>query len=321
MKKIKWGIAGPGIIAQKFADAVGRLECCEITAVASKNPDRALKFAKDFGIPKAYSCYEEMAEDKEVDAVYISTAHPFHHTAAEVFIREGKHILCEKPLCVDFNTAEKLTALARENNVFLMEAMWSAFLPAITSITDDIKNGIIGVPMGMKADFCYSIDLEEDPKLFESKLYGGSLLDVGVYCIYLARRIFGEPEEVTAFSNIQNGVDLHTQMLLKFEKGAIASLSSAIKLEKPYDAYIYGENGCIYVPNFYKADRYTVTYSDGKVEEKVFDSFENGFEWEITECCKCISEGWLESNIHRQADSLAVLKIMDKVRELIGLSF
>ena len=141
MKKIKWGIAGPGIIAQKFVDAIERVESAELVGVASKSAERAVSFAEKYGIPKAYSCYEDMASDPEIDVVYISTAHPFHAPTAEIFINAKKNILCEKPMCVDSESAERLKCLAKANGVFLMEAMWTACLPAVIALQEYTKNG------------------------------------------------------------------------------------------------------------------------------------------------------------------------------------
>ena len=157
MEKLKWGIAGPGIIAQKFVEAIARVEKVELIGVASRSEDRALTFAQKNDIPKAYSSYEAMAADPEIDVVYIATAHPFHASCAELFIKAKKHILCEKPLCVDSESAERLKKLAKENDVFLMEGMWTACLPAVIALQEDIRNGIIGEVKGMNADFCYSI--------------------------------------------------------------------------------------------------------------------------------------------------------------------
>ncbi|MBQ4116791.1 MAG: Gfo/Idh/MocA family oxidoreductase [Clostridia bacterium] len=321
MTKIRWGIVGPGIIAQKFIEAVKRVDSAELVGVASRSVERAAAFAEKYGIPRAYSSYEEMAAAPEIDVVYISTAHPFHAPCAELFIKAKKHILCEKPLCVDSESAERLKVLAKDNGVFLMEGMWTAFLPAVIALQEEIKKGVIGEVKGLSADFCYSIEKEEDPKLFEKGLAGGSLLDVGVYCLHFASLILGQPECISAFSDIQNGVDYHTQMVLKYKNEAIATLSSAIKLEKPYDAHIYGTKGSIYVPNFYKADKYTVIYQEGETEEKQYPYGDNGFEFEIEEVCRCIKSGLLESPTVPLDSTINTLKQMDAVRQTIGLKF
>ena len=150
---------------------------------------------------------------------------------------------------------------------------------------------------------------------------GGSLLDVGVYCLHFASLMLGQPKEISAFSDIQNGVDYHTQILLKYDNDAIASVSSAIKLEKPYDAHIYGTKGSIFIPCFYKADKYTVTFSDGKTEEKSYPYGDNGFEFEIEEVCRCVRNGLKESTLVPLESTINTLKQMDRIRQIIGLKF
>lgn len=321
MKKIRWGIAGPGIIANKFAEAISLAEGVEIVAVASKTKGKGEEFAKKYNIPRVYASYEDMAKDPEIDVVYVSTAHPFHCGTALVFINEGKHILCEKPMCVDSQSAKILSKAAKEKGVFLMEAMWTAFLPAILALEKDINRGIVGQIQSLKADFCYYIEPEEDPKLFVKELNGGSLLDVGVYCLYFANMILGEPESIEAESDIQNGVDYYTKMTLNYKSGEKAELSSAIRLEKPFDAYIYGEKGRIYVPDFYKADRYFINYTDGTKEEKVFEYGNNGFEFEINEVCRCIDREMTESQRMPVSLTIKVLEQMDGIRGITGMDF
>ncbi len=321
MSKIRWGIAGPGVIAHKFAEAIGNVDEAELVAIASRSLERAEKFASEFNITNTFSSYEEMAASSSVDAVYISTAHPFHKSCAEIFLNAKKHVLCEKPLCVNAKQAKELKACAEKNGVFLMEAMWTRFLPAIKELKTIIDSGEIGEVMGMNADFCYSIECSEDPKLFKNDLAGGSLLDVGVYALHLASVVFGDiPESISAFANIDNGVDLHTQMLLKYKSGQIAALSSAIKLEKPADAYIYGTKGSVYIPEFYQADMLIVrTGEEEKTLSLPYDG--NGFEGEIREVCNCINNGTLQSEALPLAESIKMIEQMDLIREQVGLVY
>lgn len=321
MKKIRWGIAGPGVIAHKFAEAIKNVSEAELAAVASRSLNRAEQFASEFNIPNAFSSYEEMAASPLVDAVYISTAHPFHKSCAEIFLNAKKHVLCEKPLCVNAQQAKELKICAEKNGVFLMEAMWTRFLPAIKEAKAIISHGEIGDPMGMSADFCYAINYDEDPKVFENELAGGSLLDVGVYALHLAAIMLGsEPESITACANTVNGVDRHTQMLLKYKGGAIASLSSAITLEKPADAYIYGTKGSVYIPEFYQADKLIIRIGgEEKTLSLPYDG--NGFEDEIREVCSCINAGKPESETLPLAESIKIVEQMDTIRKQIGISY
>lgn len=322
MKKIRWGIAGPGIIAHKFAEALAKVENAELVAVASKSADRAQNFAREFDIPNIFSSYEKMADFDGVDAVYVSTAHPFHKDCAEIFLNAKKAVLCEKPLCVNEKQAKELCDTAKKNGAFLMEGVWSLFLPYFAELKKIISRGDIGEIMSLSADFCYSIERDEDPKLFENALAGGSLLDVGVYTIHFASAIFEEyPQNVKAISDIENGIDRHTQMLLSFSNNRSAALSSAIRLEKPFDAYIYGTKGRIYIPDFYKADGFTVTTNDGNSKAYSFAYGDNGFEFEIEDASKRIISGEKESAVLPLNDTLNVAKIMDEIKKSIGLVY
>ena len=314
MKKVRWGIAGPGFIAHKFAEAVENVEIAQLTSVASKDFDKAQKFADKYNILHVYGCYEEMAKSDSIDAVYISTAHPFHVDCAEIFIKNKKHILCEKPLCVNADEAKYLQKLADENGVFLMEAMWTGFLPFVRLAKDIISAGKIGDIRKIEAGFCYSIEPEEDPKLFQNSLAGGSLLDVGVYGLYFANLFAdSEPESITSVCNVKNDVDLHTEILIKYRSGIIASVSSAINTKGSEDATIYGTKGKITIPTFYCGEKFCISNDDG-VETVYAPYVGNGFEEEIIHSSECILRGILESNVHPVDTSVKILEIMDSVR-------
>lgn len=321
MKKIRWGIAGPGVIAHKFAEAVKNVAEAKLVAVASRSAERSEAFAKEFDIPNAFGSYAEMANFDGVDVVYVSTAHPFHKSVAETFLKAKKHVLCEKPLCVNNLQAKKLAECAKENGVFLMEAMWTRFLPAIIEAKRITDSGEIGDVMDVTADFCYGIEYDEDPKVFENEMAGGSLLDVGVYALHLADVIFEEqPKCIKSFANVVDGSDRHTRMLLEYEGGKTASLSSAITVEKPADAQIFGTKGRIYIPDFYQAERLIVT-KDGIDEQVLLPYDGNGFEGEIREVCSCIGEGKTESDILPLEKSIGILKQMDEIRKQISVEY
>ena len=322
MKTIRWGIAGSGSIANKFANCIKNVEGAELVAVASRSEKTARDFALKHNIPNVFEGYDSLADFPDVDAIYVSTIHPFHKSCAEVFLNAKKHVLCEKPLCVNAAEAKELAECARKNGVFLMEAMWTRFLPAIIEAQKYVKSGKIGDVMGIKADFCYNCPPNEDPKLYDNTLAGGSLLDVGIYSINFASYFLGlDPESISAVADVRNGVDCHTDITFKYPNGAIASLTSAIALHKPEDAYIYGTKGHIYFPSFYGAQEFFVNLDSGEKEHIKALSIGTGFEEEIIECSNCIREGKTESDIHPLSDTIKVLKLMDAVREQISLKY
>lgn len=322
MKKIiRWGIAGPGNIANKFAKAVKNTEGAELVAVASRSMERCQAFADKYDIPNVFGSYEEMANSDLVDAVYVATPHPFHKPCTEIFLNAKKHVLCEKPVCVNAAEATELKKCAEENGVFLMEAMWTRFLPAIDLALKIAKSGEIGELRGASADFCYSSTPSEESKIFINDMAGGSLLDVGIYGLTLAAVIFGSnPIEINATADVNGGVDRQTNVTLKYENGVIANVSSAITVAKPATGYIYGTKGYITIPNFYGAKELIVTV--GANETRIAKpSIGDGFEEEIYEACDCIREGKLQSDIMPMSESIRILEIMDTVRGQIGLKY
>ena len=209
MKTVRWGIVGPGKIANKFAVAIKNVPGAELVAVASRDGKKGEAFAQKHGIAQVFTGYETMASSDAVDAVYVATPHPFHKPCAELFLNAGKHVLCENPVCVNAYQARELKACAEKNGVFLMEAMWTRFLPAILEAQEIVKRGEIGEILGVEADFCYNLPYEEDRRIYDNKLAGGALLDVGVYGLHFADIFLGcEPEQIVSMANNFNGADL-----------------------------------------------------------------------------------------------------------------
>jgi len=321
MKTIRWGIAGPGTIANKFAKAVKNVEGAALVAAASRSLDKSQKFAEMWGIPTAFSSYEQLAQSDEVDAVYVSTIHPFHQSCAELFLKAGKHVLCEKPLCVNEKQARQLQQCAEENGVFLMEAMWTRFLPAVREALSIVQSGMIGDVMGLEADFCYASSPAEEEKLFDANQAGGSLLDVGIYGLHFASVFLGkDPKKVSVVSHVEDGVDLHTQVTLQYESGAMATITSAIGLQKPESAYIYGTKGYLYLPTFYGAQELTLC-KDGNETKILKPSIGEGFEEEIMEVCDCIRADKTQSDALPLEETIRIIRMMDGIRKIIGVRY
>ena len=320
MKKIRWGIVGAGNIANKFAVALKNVDSAELVAVASTDKERGETFAKKYEIPYVFCGYDELAESDVVDAVYIATPHSHHIAGAELFLNAGKHVLCEKPMCVNAYQGQKLKECAEKNGVFLMEAMWTRFLPAIKDAQEIVRRGEIGEIMGIEADFCYAMERTPN-RVYLNELAGGSLLDVGVYGLHFAAMFLGNsPEKIVALANTDGNVDIHTNILLKYQNGAIANITSAVGLKKPANAYIYGTKGHIYMPHFYGATELFVSTEDGEehIERK---SIGDGFEEQIIEVCNCILNNKAESDILPLDESIAILSQMDQVRAQIGIVY
>lgn len=323
--KIRWGILGPGGIAHKFADALKVIRDAEIIAVGSRDLQRADVFARMFDVPHRHGSYLELANNPEVDVVYVATPHPFHKACAMLCLEAGKAVLCEKPLTVDAKQAGALIACAREHKQFLMEAMWTRFIPVMVKVREWLAAGVIGEPRMLTADFGNRVELTAENmkgRLFALELAGGAMLDIGVYTVSLASMVFGAPTEITSLAHIgETGVDEQAAVLLSYDAGQIASLSCAITTRTSQDARIFGTKGSIYIPNFSRATSVTLEVL-GKEPVQIETPFtSNGFEYQVLEVIKCLRAGKLESDMMPLDESLSIIKAMDVARAQWGLKY
>lgn len=321
MKEVRWGIAGPGDIANKFAQAVANVEGATVTAVASRSMEKGKAFAEKYGIEHVFEGYDKMAESDVIDAVYICTPHRFHYEIAKMYLEKGKHALVEKSMCVNTEQILDLQKCAKDKNLFLMEAMWTRFLPALHEVRRVINSGAIGEVRALEADFSFGIPVEVNSKLFDVNLAGGATLDVGVYSLTFASMFLGDDyEKLYAVADVKEGVDLHTVILLKYKNGAIANVSGGIGVNKPRGAYIYGTKGRIFVPTFFAASEYDVTIGN-ETKHVRKPPIAGGFEEEIIDACNCIRNGKTESDIMPVEQSIRICRQMDEVRRQIGVRY
>ncbi|MBD3183690.1 gfo/Idh/MocA family oxidoreductase [Candidatus Poribacteria bacterium] len=321
-KKVKWGILGPGNIANQFAKATGVIPDAELTAVGSRSMERANKFADKYDIPKRFGSYEDLANDPDVEAIYVATPHPFHKEYTILCLKAGKAVLCEKPFAVNTRQVKEMIECAKTEKVFLMEAMWTRFLPIMVKVREWIADGVIGEPRMLTADFGFRSGLNPEGRLFNPELAGGGLLDVGVYTVAMAYMIFGEPACINSMAHIgETGVDEQAAMVFGYDKGQIAMLSCAIRTSTPQEARIMGTEGSIYLPGFWHGTSAVLQVS-GKEPQNVDMPFKgNGYEYEVMEVMKCLEERKLESNIVPLSESLAIMKTLDEIREQWKLKY
>uniref|UniRef100_UPI0035669924 Gfo/Idh/MocA family protein n=1 Tax=Pontiella sp. TaxID=2837462 RepID=UPI0035669924 len=252
MQDIKWGIIGCGGIARKFVSSLNALEQGTLSAVASSSPERAGAFAAETGAGTSYGSYAELIADPEIDIIYIATTHNFHHRNLIECLEGGKSVLCEKPLTVNAAQAEEAIQLAHKNNCFLMEGMWTRFLPAIQKAKALLQAGAIGERLSVKADLSFRGPDDPKHRLFNRELAGGALLDVGIYPLSLAAFMMErQPVKVQSHAVIgPTGVDDRSFYLLDYGDGLTAHLSSGITAALPVDAYISGSKGFIKIHEF-----------------------------------------------------------------------
>ncbi|KUP25618.1 Gfo/Idh/MocA family oxidoreductase [Paenibacillus sp. DMB5] len=322
--KVKWGILSTGWIAHKFATDLAHASNGIAYAVGSRSQESADEFARNHGIPVAYATYEELVSDREVDAIYIGTPHPFHKENALLALRAGKAVLCEKPFTVNSAELEEVVAYAREHKLFLMEAMWSRYIPAIVKVREWIAAGRIGDVRLVKADLGFRSDWNPQGRLLNPELGGGALLDVGIYPVSFASMILGaHPESVSSTVHIgETGVDEHFSLLLSYADGKSASLNGGIRLKLTEEAHVFGTDGYIVVKDTLVNPRAAELYIGGELVE----SFEqerasDGYCFEAEEVGRCLQAGLTESPVMTLDESVSIMKLLDQVRAQWGLKY
>ena len=318
---LKWGIIGLGNIANQFAADLVLLEEAHLYAVASRDNDKAIAFAKKYNCDKAYDSYDALFEDDQVDIVYIATPHDSHAELSIKAMQNGKHVLCEKPLALSYKDAVRMIEVSRNTNKFFMEAFWTRFIPSVQEVLTKVNNGIIGDVKYVKADFAFCANETDGGRLFDKNLGGGALFDIGVYPLFLSYIMLGIPKEIIAKSIYhKNGIDLQTSMILQYEK-AQAVLQASIVSESDMKATIGGTKGRIELNSpWFIADGYSVF----KEEQETSFSLPNlgkGYTHEAIECRKCIKNNQIESQLWSHQNSLDLSKMTNEIKNKIGLEF
>ncbi|QIA66082.1 Gfo/Idh/MocA family oxidoreductase [Vibrio astriarenae] len=320
---IRWGIIGPGRIAHRFADAFSAVEDGELYAVASRNENRLHEFADQFSINKRYSDYQAILADKNVDAIYIATPHRFHFDLAKQALESGKAVLCEKPLTVTSAQSQALFELANKNQVFLMEALWSRFLPAWQQIKQWLAEGAIGDVVSMHSTFGFKAERNNDDRLFNLDLAGGALLDTGVYNIAMSDFVMGTAPD-TIVSDVlvgETGVDERSNVTLSF--GDVVSEFTCSFLEPlPNEFKIVGSKGSIVAEsNFWEANSVQLFNQDGTEQWFSFPYLSNGFEYQVLEVNRCLREGKLSSDNVSPEFTIRNMAVMDAILAQAGVKY
>ena len=320
-KNIRWGIIGLGKIANKFATDLASIETAELVAVASRNIQNANNFAEKHNAKKAYSSYEELAKDTNVDAVYIATPHSFHKEHAILCLQNKKAVLCEKPFAMNLSEVTEMIQVAKENNVLLMEALWSFFLPHFTYVLDIVKSEKFGKLKSLEADFGFHTPYNTDSRLFKKDLGGGSLLDIGIYPIFAALATLGEPDAIHAKATFfENGADASCDMVFQY-KNAKATLKSTLLEETPSIAILKFDKATVKLNRQFHQSSSITVIQNNKEEIINFDFKTIGYNFETEHFNNLIRAGEKESNIMTFEFSKNLINTLDKVREIIGLKY
>jgi predicted dehydrogenase len=319
---VRWGIVGPGRISERFVAAMTHVPEGAIVAVASRDAGRAQAFADRFGIERSFGDYRSLVDDPDVDAVYVGVPHSGHAAVTVAALEAGKSVLCEKPMALDAGEVRTMIDTVRTANRFLMEAVWSRYLPSYRKLRELLGSGRVGTPQLVDSDFGFRLPVMPEHRLFDARLGGGATLDLGIYPLQLASFVLGRPERVGAVGAIgTTGVDEVVAFTTQHPDGAVGVGRASIRLNLPCTGRVVGERGSIELPAF-AHDARALTVRDGDGVEHIDCNYEgDGLQFEIREVHRCLAEGRLESDGMPLDESLALAVAMDAIRADVGVVY
>ena len=320
---IKFGIIGLGKIANKFAQDLITVEGCVLQAVGSRDLTKAKDFAASYKATHYYSSYEEVAADPEVDVIYIATPHVFHFDNTMMCLQAGKAVICEKPFAMNLKEVEIMIKTAKEKKLFLMEALWTRFIPGTLKVMELMDQNTIGEVHSIQANFGYLATTDPSSRLIAKELGGGSLLDIGIYPIFISLLLLGIPIETKTVAQLTpTQIDQHCAMLMKFKNGATAILESSFLGETSNKAVISGNKGKIIMhAPFHHTKKITVEIYGKEPCQITAPLINNGYTHEIEEVKNCLLSGQLESDKMSHQNSHELMKILDLIRSQINLTY
>lgn len=325
---IRWGIIGMGKIARKFAEDLRRAPGAQLYAVASTAYDRARAFADEFGAEHAYGAYEDILTCPDLDVVYVATPHSGHFAATMMCLNAGIPVLCEKPFAMHHGEAQQMVDLARQKGVFLMEALWTRFVPAFVKAMELVQEGRIGAVHTVRADFGFRAPFDPEWRIFNKKLGGGSLLDIGIYPALLSLTLFGapEPDQIQATATYtQTEVDESCHFIFRYPNNKLAIGYSTIAATTPVDGFIHGDLGTIqFHPRWHNPHGFKLSLYDGfkMTHEDINMPYEGwGYQFEAIHVMECLRAGRTESPVVPLDFTLDLIKTLDAIRSKIGLEY
>lgn len=320
---VRWGIMATGMIAELFAEGLPYVTDSELVAVGSRTQEAVDRFGQRYDVPRRHASYEALANDPEVDVVYIATPHGMHYENMLMCLNAGKHVLCEKAFTLNARQAAEVIALAREKKLFLMEAMWTRFLPAVVELRRVLMEGSIGEVRVFQADFSFPPRFDATSRLFAPALGGGSLLDLGIYPVSFASMLFGEPERIVSAAHLgSTQVDMQMSAIMVYPDGKIATALSSLECSGANRASIQGRLGRIEIEReFFHPERFSVILHEGNREDYYLPIEGNGYRYEAQEVVDLLQAGELESPIMPLDETLAIMRMMDTMRAQWGMIY
>ena len=323
MKIYNWGIIGAGNIAAEFAEDLKLLPNARLQAIASRSKKRASEFAERYNIPFHYGTWEEMSADNEIDIVYIASHHPFHFENTLSCLKAGKAVLCEKPFTMNSRELEILIKAAKENNVFLMEAIWTRFLPSTRKVLELAHAEELGKLVNVYADFGFRLDFDPSHRLFDPAKGGGALLDIGIYPVFISLLMGGLPESIKANAGFTDtNVDHSGNLLFEQANGLRSSLNYTLASDAPTEANLMFEKGWIRMERWWLTPGPITLHMHGKDPERMeFPEPGNGYHYEAAEVMSCLDAGLKESPLLPLDFSMGLMKTLDSIRKICGIQY
>ena len=322
-KTYKWGILGAARIANKFAEGLTVLPNAERYAIAARSLERAEAFKEKHGFVKAFGSYEEMLADPELDIVYIATTNNLHFEHTMMCLEAGKAVLCEKPFASNLLQVKQMINKAREKNVFLMEALWSRFIPSMIQFKEQVEKGAIGRPLLLQCNFGFISPFDPYNRIYNPALGGGSIPDIGIYPVFTAMYLFGKPESIEATSvAAPTATDWTSSILFKHKKKEISMLTSSFEMILDNEARVYGEGGYLKLHSmFHIPTRLTLRTNDGRETDIPVNLTGNGYNYEAAEVMDCLDKGLIESPGMPHDFSIELMQVLDELSRKAEESF
>jgi predicted dehydrogenase len=326
MKKVRWGILGCGRIAGKFASDLRLLDDAELAAVGSRDLEKARGFASAHSAPNAYGSYESLAADPELDVIYVASPHAQHYEHTLLCLNHGKAVLCEKAFALNLQQVKEMVATSRERGVFLMEAMWTRFLPHYQLLMHHVHSGKLGSVQSVLINFGFRPTAPVPERLFDPALGGGSLLDIGIYNVFMALSVLGRPEAIDAWmTTAPTGVDEQCAITFRYPSGAMAQLFCSFASNLATEADICGTDGRIRMGSRFYEPSTNMTYYPGRMDSATALKFEKtqgwGYHYEIRHVQDCLRQGLAESPVMSHSESLLLMETLDRIRQKAGIVY
>ncbi len=323
MRTYNWGIIGAGNIAGQFAEDLKLLPNARLQAIASRSADRSAEFARKYNIPMHYGSWEEMSGDPEIDIVYVASHHPFHFENTLSSLKAGKAVLCEKPFTMNMRELDTLAETAKENNVFLMEAIWTRFLPSTKKVLEIADSGELGKLVNVIADFGFHLEFDPSHRLFDPAKGGGALLDIGIYPVFISLLLGGIPENIKAEARFAaSHVDHSGHLIFEQANDVISSLNYTLVADSPTEANILFEKGWIRMESWWLTPGPITLHRHGEDPEKLeFPEPGNGYHYEASELMRCLDEGLTESPLLPLEFSKGLMGTLDSIRAICGIHY